>query len=177
MYLIEINIFVFIYYALKILKLNNYFSRSIQMTASKLITTELAKMEKLNGVNYEMWHRKIKYALIYDNLEYIIESNVLELDNNASEAEVKKQEKWKIDDKRAMSLMFMFMEDSLIKFFETYDTTQYLWNALKEKYDKTTKINTQLLLQKYNSCKMQEEQSIVEHVNNMIVFLELEFLQ
>ena len=123
MYLIEISIFVFIYYALKILKLNNYFSRSTQMAASKLITTELAKMEKLNGVNYEMWHWKIKYVLIYDNLEYVIESNVPELDSNASEVEVKKQEKWKIDDKRTRSIIFMFMEDSLIKNFETYDTT------------------------------------------------------
>ena len=36
---------------------------------------------------------KIKYALIYDNLEYVIESNALELDGNAFEVEVKKQEK------------------------------------------------------------------------------------
>ena len=64
------------------------------MAASKLITTELAKIEKLNGVNYEMWHRKIKYALIYDNLKHVIESNPLEFDNNASKAEVKKQRKW-----------------------------------------------------------------------------------
>ena len=64
------------------------------MATSKLITTGLAKIEKMNGVNYEMWHWKIKYALIYDNLEYVIESNPPELDNNASEAEVKKQEKW-----------------------------------------------------------------------------------
>ena len=84
------------------------------MAVSKLITTELVKMEKLNGVNYEMWHRKIKYALIYDNLEYVIESNAPKLDSNASEVEVKKHDKWKIDDKRARSIMFMFMEDSLI---------------------------------------------------------------
>ena len=116
------------------------------MTASKLITTKLAKMKKLNGVNYEMWHRKIKYSLIYDNLEYIIESNAPELDSNVSEVEVKKQEKWKLDDKRTRSLMFIFIKDSLIKFFKTYDTTQSSWNALKEKYDKTTEINIQLLL-------------------------------
>ena len=139
------------------------------MTANKLITTELAKIEKLHGVNYEMWHRKIKYALIYDNLEYVIEFNAPELNSNASKVKIKKQKKWKIDDKKARSLIFMFMEDSLINFFETYDTTQSLWNVLKEKYDKTTEINTQLLLQKYNSCKMQEEQSVVEHVNNMVV--------
>ena len=63
------------------------------MAASKLITTEITKIEKLNRVNYEMWHWKIKYALIYDNVEYVIESNPPELDNNASEVEVKKQEK------------------------------------------------------------------------------------
>ena len=64
--------------------------------------------------------------------------------------------------------MLMFMEDSLINFFETYDTTQKLWNALKEKFNKTTEINTQLLLRKYNSCKMQKGQNVVEHVNSMI---------
>ena len=64
------------------------------MAASKLITNELAKIKKLNGINYERWHRKIKYAIIYDNLEYVIESNAPELDNNVSEAEVKKQEEW-----------------------------------------------------------------------------------
>ena len=157
MYLIKISIFVLMYYVLKILKLNNYFSRSTQMTASKLITTELAKMEKLNGVNYEMWHWKIKYALIYDNLEYVIESNPPELDNNVSEAEVKKQEKWQIDDKRAMSLTFMFMEDSIVNFFETYDTTHELQNALKEKYDKTIEINTQLLLRSTTLAKYKRD--------------------
>ena len=74
------------------------------MAASKLITIELAKIEKLNGVNYEMWHWKIKYALIYDNLKYVIESNAPELDSNAFEMEVNKQEKWKIDDKRTPTL-------------------------------------------------------------------------
>ena len=99
------------------------FSRSTHMDASKLITAELAKIKKLNEINYEMWHRKIKHALIYDNLEYVIETNTSELDSNVSEAEVKKQEKWRIDDNKARSLMFMFIEDSLIKFFETYDTS------------------------------------------------------
>ena len=60
------------------------------MATSKLITTELAKIKKLNGVNYEMWHWKIKYALIYANLEYVIESNPPKLNNNDSKAEVMK---------------------------------------------------------------------------------------
>ena len=63
------------------------------MAPSKLITTELAKIDKLNGINYEMWHQKIKDVLIYDNLEYVIETNAPELDGNASEVEFKKQEK------------------------------------------------------------------------------------
>ena len=68
------------------------FSRSTHMATNKLITNEFAKIEKLNGINYEMSHRKIKYALIYDNLKYVIETTTPELDNNAPKAEVKKQE-------------------------------------------------------------------------------------
>ncbi|MQM21751.1 hypothetical protein Taro_054795 [Colocasia esculenta] len=65
--------------------------------------------------------------------------------------------------------MLMFMEDNLIKFFETYKTSNELWKAIKEKYDTKTEVNTQLLLHRYNTCKMQEGDSVIEHVNKMIV--------
>ena len=63
----------------------------------------------------------------------------------------------------------MFMEDNLIKYFESYKTSNELWKAIKEKYDTKTEVNTQLLLHRYNTCKMQEGDSVIEHVNKMIV--------
>jgi hypothetical protein len=40
-----------------------------------------------------MWHRKIEHALIYDNLEHVIESPRLELHENTSRDEINKIEK------------------------------------------------------------------------------------
>ena len=74
-----------------------------------------------------------------------------------------------LDDKKARIFMLMFMEDNLIKFFESKETSNELWKAIKEKYDTTTEVNTQLLLHRYNTCKMQEGDSVIEHVNKMIV--------
>ena len=61
------------------------------------------------------------------------------------------------------------MEDNLIKYFESYKTSNELWKAIKEKYDTKTEVNTQLLLHRYNTCKMQEGDSVIKHVNKMIV--------
>ena len=73
------------------------------------------------------------------------------------------------DDKKVKSILLMFMEDSLIKYFESYKTSNELWKTIKEKYDIKIKVNTQLLLHRYNTCKMQKGDSVIEHVNKMIV--------
>ena len=92
--------------------------------ASRLISTELAKLEKLNGTNYDMWHRKIKYGMIHDGIEYVIYEIAPELNDSPTDGEIKKMEQWISNDKKTRSLILMFMEDNLINFFETYETAQ-----------------------------------------------------
>lgn len=136
---------------------------------SKLIASELAKIERLNGTNYDMWSRKIRYGLIHDNLESAIEKDGPTLGEESSDAEKEEYEQWKICDKKAKSLMLMFMEDNLIKVFETYESAKKLWDSLKEKYDAISDVNVQLLLHKYNTCKMSESDNVIDHCNKMLV--------
>ena len=51
--------------------------------------------------------------------------------------------------------------------------TEQVWKWIKSDLgnEKIIEINTHLLIQKYNFCKMQEGQSVVEYVNNMIVMV------
>ena len=63
----------------------------------------------------------------------------------------------------------MFMEDNLIKVFETFESAKKLWDALKEKYDAISDVNVQLLLHKYNTCKMSEGDNVIDHCNKMLV--------
>ena len=42
-------------------------------------------------------------------------------------------------------------------------------DAIKEKYDTTSEVNVQLLLHRYNTCKMKENENVIDHCNKMIV--------
>ena len=69
-----------------------FFSLILFYMASKLIATELTKLEKLNGTSYDMWHRKIKYDMIYDKIEYVIYQTTSGLNDNLTDGEIKKRE-------------------------------------------------------------------------------------
>ena len=57
--------------------------------ASKLVLSELGKIDKFNGSNYDMWHRKIGYALIHDNIDDIIETTAPTLTDKSTPEEKK----------------------------------------------------------------------------------------
>ncbi|KAL8123507.1 hypothetical protein AgCh_011471 [Apium graveolens] len=138
--------------------------------AIKLIASELAKTERLNGTNYDMWSRKIRYALIHDNLESAIEESAPIFDKEHTTTPQKKEyDTWKPCDKKAKSLMQMYTDDSLIKVFEVYATAKNIWDAIKEKYDTTSDVNVQILLHRYNTCKMKKNENVTDHCNKMIV--------
>lgn len=137
--------------------------------ASKLFASELAKIERLNGTNYDIWSRKIRYGLIHDNLESAIEKDCPILGENPTDVEKRDHEQWRACDKKAKSLMLMFIEDNLIKAFETYESAKKIWDTLKEKYNAITDVNVKLLLHKYNTCKMIESENVIDHCNRMLV--------
>lgn len=71
-----------------------------------------------------MWSRKIRYRLIYDNLNSTIEKDGLILGDAPSDVVKKEHEEWKTFDKKAKSLILMYMEDNLIKIFENYESAK-----------------------------------------------------
>ena len=73
-----------------IIKSNYSIFRIPLRMASKLIASELAKLDKLIGTNYDMWHRKIRYALIHDNIEYVIDTDAPEVNKTSTEVEKRK---------------------------------------------------------------------------------------
>ena len=61
------------------------------------------------------------------------------------------------------------MQNYFIKIFEKYTTTKEMMEALAQKYDTTFDTHIQFLLEQYNSCKMKEGDSVIDHVNKMLV--------
>jgi hypothetical protein len=109
--------------------------------ASKTVVADLNRGEKLDGENYDIWHRKIQYLL--DELE-VLETltNSMEEPEQGNSAQnhkdLKAYQSWCKKDRCAHFTMLSSMHNNLIGEFESYGTTQDMWIALKKKFRGTT---------------------------------------
>ncbi|XP_043716249.1 uncharacterized protein LOC122664480 [Telopea speciosissima] len=136
--------------------------------AGKPVAQEINHLEKLNGSNYDTWNMNINHILIYEKLDRVLESKPV-VGDNSTIVEIKAAEKWSEDDKRARSMILLKMEDHVMKVFNKHKSTKAVLEAVKAKYDVKTETHTQLLTQRYNSCRMGEGEDVVNHINKMLV--------
>lgn len=65
--------------------------------------------------------------------------------------------------------MLTFMDPDLEIIFEEHKTTKEIFEAIRESYGIVSETYIQLLIEKYNFCKMKECENVTEHVNKMII--------
>jgi hypothetical protein len=128
---------------------------------------DASKVENLNGINFRMWKRKISYVLTHEKLLYTLNSVKPELDGENDSEIIKKQEKFIEDDLMAKATLLHNMKDNIIPLFEEYDTAKGMMEALDQKYGPRSDTHIQLLLNKYNNARMEENDYIGDYVNQM----------
>ncbi len=134
------------------------------------IVADLNRGEKLNGQNYDMWHRKIQYLLNdLDVLETLTSSMVPPekgttaqhtLDQNAFDNWVKK-------DRCARFTMLSSMHNDLIGEFENFPTAQSMWSELKIRFGQTSATRLRALNLKFMQCTKDPSHSMAEHLRAM----------
>ena len=80
---------------------------------------------------------------------------------------VKKKEKLMEDDLMARATILCSMKDVIIHLFERHETAKKIIEALEEKYGHRLDTHIQLLLDKYNSARMSEDDYVGSFVNQM----------
>ncbi|XP_031487910.1 uncharacterized protein LOC116255930 [Nymphaea colorata] len=78
-------------------------------------------------------------------------------------------EAFETDNLMAKTIMSAFMKDDLIKVFEDSSIAKEMFDFISSKYNTTTTMHIQLLLEQYNSYKMNEPAKMVDHVIKMLV--------
>jgi hypothetical protein len=147
----------------------NYVCVNVVM-ASKTVVAYLNRGKKLDGENYDIWHRKIQYLL--DELE-VLETltNSMEEPEQGNSAQnhkdLKAYQSWCKKDRCAHFTMLSSMHNNLIGEFESYGTTQDMWIALKKKFRGTTVTRLHALTLKFDTFKMQRGDSMQEHLRKM----------
>ena len=126
-----------------------------------------SKVESLNRINFRMWKQCISYVLAHKRTLYTLRSSRPEIvDENDGDA-VKKREKWMEDDLMARATLLHSIKDNIIPLFEGHETAKEIVEALEEKYGPRSNTHIQLLLDKYNSTCMNEDDYVGDFVNQM----------
>uniref|UniRef100_A0A2N9IEQ3 Reverse transcriptase Ty1/copia-type domain-containing protein n=1 Tax=Fagus sylvatica TaxID=28930 RepID=A0A2N9IEQ3_FAGSY len=134
----------------------------------------LQREEKLDGKNYDIWHRKIQYLL--DELE-VLETltNSMEEPEQGNSAQnrgdLEAYQSWHKKDRCPCFTMLSSMHNDLIGKFESYGTAQDMWIALKEKFGGTTVTRLRTLTLKFDTFRMQCGDSMQEHLRKMSVMV------
>uniref|UniRef100_A0A2N9IJL4 CCHC-type domain-containing protein n=1 Tax=Fagus sylvatica TaxID=28930 RepID=A0A2N9IJL4_FAGSY len=138
--------------------------------ASKGIAADLNKGEKLDGDNYDIWHRKIQYVL---NEQEVLETLTHSLsapeqgDTEQHTYDLATFESWRKKDRCARFTILSSMHDDLIGEFAEYPTAQELWKALKVRYGGTSATRLRGLTMKFDSYKMRSEHNMKQHLRAM----------
>ena len=104
-------------------------------SATKNIVAGLNKAEKLNGDNYDIWHRKVQYTFIEQKtFETIINTIVEHVAGTTTQHrnDLEAYQAWKRKNSIARITLLSSMVDDLICGFKEYETTQAMWISLKD---------------------------------------------
>ncbi|OMO74603.1 Zinc finger, CCHC-type [Corchorus olitorius] len=138
--------------------------------AAKNIIVDLNKGEKLNGDNYNIWHRKVQYLLEEQEVLEIL-SFVMAEPEQGSTAQHKRDQKalktWKRKNSIARITLLSYMTDELICEFKEYATAQGMWNAVKEKFGNVSDTKLKQLVIKFDNYKKRPENNMRQHLQEM----------
>ncbi|XP_050102770.1 uncharacterized protein LOC126582652 [Malus sylvestris] len=130
--------------------------------ATKSSKSEAFKIETLYNTNYRIWKRRITYLLTHDKTLYTIK-------DKRPLGPSRVYNKWVEDNELAKATILNYLEDKLIPLYEECDSIKEIMDVLEKKYGPKSQTYIQLLLEKYNGTKMEETDSMVDHITKMEV--------
>ena len=128
-------------------------------SASKSIVAELNKGEKLNGDNYEMWHRKVQLILEEQEALETLTNTMVEppVGNTAQHRrDMETYQTWKRKNSLARITMLSSMTDALMCEKEGFGTAQDMWIALKDKFGGTSTTKLRRLTIKFDTYRKRQ---------------------
>jgi hypothetical protein len=114
-----------------------------------------------------MWKWHISYVLTHERTLYTLTTSRPEIVEENDGDAVKKREKWMKDYLMTRATLLHSMKDNIIPLFEGHEIAKEIMDALEEKYGHRSDTHIQLLLDKYNSTHINEDDYVGDFVNQM----------
>ncbi|KAI3690901.1 hypothetical protein L2E82_49113 [Cichorium intybus] len=132
----------------------------------------LCSKVQLNGTNYNDWIRNIKMALRYENKEYVLETELVDVDpETATPEEIASYQKHSDDATKVACIMIATMNPELQRIYEDYWPYE-MHKELAEKFRKQERIERCEVVKDFTNSKPKDGESICAHVQRMQGYVE-----
>ena len=127
----------------------------------------------LNGSNYPTWKIQCRMALMKDGLWSLVDGTEVV----PPQAEVEKYAKYVAKKNKALEIVVLSIEPSLLYLLGDPQDPVIVWDKLAAQFQKKTRANKLSLRRKLYSLRLKENQSVQQHIKEMTeVFEELAIL-
>ena len=119
-------------------------------------------IEKLNSENYDTWKIHAEATLYTAGCWEYVSGELPQPPDTATAAE---KNQWRKDDKKAKSTLVLTISSGELKQIKNCDTSKEVWDTLKKIYQSEGPARKATLLKRLVVQKMQEGDSVREHLN------------
>lgn len=136
---------------------------------SKHIIADLNQGNKLDGDNYDVWHRKVRMVLEEQEVEEILLSKMAkpEGENAKDPIKVAAFESWRKKDRISRITLLSCMNNDFLLEYEQYSTAHEMWETLKTKFGGTSLTRMRELAIRFNGYKKKDNHTMKQHLRIM----------
>ncbi|KAI3739155.1 hypothetical protein L2E82_29552 [Cichorium intybus] len=126
----------------------------------------------LDGTNYNDWIRNIKMVLRFEHKEYVLETELVDVDTEtATPEEIAAYTKHSDDPTKVACIMIATMNPELQRIYEDYWPYE-MHKELAERFRKQERIERREVVKAFTNSKPKEGESIYAHVQRMHGYVE-----
>ncbi|GJW59677.1 zinc finger, CCHC-type containing protein [Tanacetum coccineum] len=102
--------------------------------AMKHMALNFANLDKLEGVDFRMWQKKMHFMLSNMSVVYVLTTPIPKDGENATIDQIRRRNKWENDDYVCRGLILNAMSDTLFDIYQNVESSKELWDSLEAKY-------------------------------------------
>ncbi|KAK2978828.1 hypothetical protein RJ640_024811 [Escallonia rubra] len=135
--------------------------------ATKNVIADLVKGERLNGDNYDVWHKKMKFMLNEQELEEHLTKEMVTPTEAQPLRDHTAYQKWNQKDRSARYTLLSSLQNDLIGQYDELPTCKALWEQLKFSFGGTSTTRLRSLVIKFEEYTKDPKHTMSEHLRVM----------
>jgi len=128
----------------------NNIKKYYMMASTKDMATNIVKLDRFDGEHFLRWQKRVHFLQTLLHLVYVINTPSSDESKNETINQLRRRQKWEIDDYTCKRHILNAMNDSLFDLYYSVKFAKELWEKMKMRYMKEDATSKKFLVSHFN---------------------------